>query len=256
VNLKTNWKALLKKAFLALFALLFLIIVSGGIHLYINAEKVIRNTVKEVGAKATGTKVTVRKVELSFHEGELVLAGIQVENVKPFKSNSAIKIGSIGLKMKLGSLTSNAIVIDEIIVSGLDIAFEYIGGRTNFSIIRDRVIHYCNPDKRVEFIKDAEVYDRGFKFITRTLFIRDGRVNVSSDRLSMVNANNVQPKLRLKKLTKEGGGITPHRLICDVTTAILDHVFKTRKSKLGSVTGKIISDDIGPANNLVEEVNK
>ena len=82
-----NWNMVLKKSLVTLFLILVLIVLVGGIHLYIKADDMIRAVVTDVGSRATETKVKVGLVDLSFHEGKLLLTGIQIQNVKSFKTS-------------------------------------------------------------------------------------------------------------------------------------------------------------------------
>ena len=242
-----NWNMVLKKSLVTLFLILVLIVLGGGIHLYIKADDMIRAVVTDVGSRATETKVKVGLVDLSFHEGKLLMAGTQIQNVKSFKSNTAVTIGSISLKVNPNSLTNNVVLIKEIVITDLDIAYEYMGEQSNFGSIRARVKSYCNRYKKRKSLENIKEPFGSFKFNAMSLLVSDGKIKFSSDR--PLNSNSVVslPRLYLKNFIKKDGGVTTNGLICEIIEVVVNHVSKSGDHGFSAVTKSIKQDDVESA---------
>jgi len=247
VIFKINWNMVLKKSLVTLFLILFLIVLGGGIHLYIKADDIIRTVVTDVGSRATDTNVQVGLVDLSFHEGKLLLTGIQIQNVKSFKSDTAVTIGSMSLKVNSNSLTNNLVLIKEIVIADLDIAYEYMGGQTNFGSIRTRVKRYCNRYKKRKSLENIQEPFGSFKFSAMSLLVRDGKIKFSSDGPLKSNSVGSLPRLYLKNFIKKDSGVTTHRLICEIIEAVVNHVSKSGDHGFSALMKKIKQDDVEPA---------
>ncbi len=112
------------------------IVVIAVVVIMLRAGDVIKVVVEELGPQMTKSKVTLEKVDLSLSSGEADLSGLLIGNPEGFKTPHAFKLGNIRVKIDIGSIGEDTIVIKEILVNSPDVIAEF--GKFSFNPLKSR----------------------------------------------------------------------------------------------------------------------
>lgn len=89
-------------------------------------ESVVQKLVHKYGSQVTGTDVNLKGFKLSLTSGEASIKGLTVANPANYKSPYIIDLGSVSAKVDLKSLTSDKIIIEEILIDKPIITYEML----------------------------------------------------------------------------------------------------------------------------------
>ena len=220
----------MKRMLMMCVVVLVAIVVVGGFVLYSSLDAIVKAAIEKIGSDVTGTEVRVTDVDISPATGEGALRGFRVTNPEGFEDEQAFEFDEITMKIDLTTLTSDPVVIEEIVVQSPRIRYELGGKGTNVGTIQ----------KNVEGYKDESVAKHGPNFIIKNLYFRDGKVNVAGASLLKKGVSSPLPDLHMTDIGTEEGGVTPAVLTKKVTSAlgrkVVTAVGKIDLGELGSDT--------------------
>jgi hypothetical protein len=240
---------MIKKILIGLAVLV--VIVAGGIYyLWSNLDGIIKTALEKYGSEATQTSVKVDKVNLSITSGEGSLSGISIGNPKGFATPSAFNLGQVGVKVDVGTVGANPIVIKEINIDGPQITYEMASnGGSNLQTIQKNVTDYAakmggggQAQKPASGSSEPEK-----KLIIENLYVRNGQVSASHAALQGKVVNAGLPTIHLTDIGKAKGGATPAEVANEVIGAISAQASKVAAADLtkqldslkGSVGGAV-----------------
>jgi len=88
-------------------------------------DPLIRFTTGAVGSYLTGTKVRLGVADTSLFKGYARIGGFTVDNPEGYNpNNKAIRLGEVYVKIRIGSLFTNKIEVEEVKVNGLEVYWE------------------------------------------------------------------------------------------------------------------------------------
>lgn len=111
---------MIKKILLSLLVLV--VVVAGGIMFYL--DTLVANGVESVGSRTLSTRVDVDRVILLPFSGRGSIGGLNVANPEGFESPYAFELEEIAVALDLGSLTSEVIEVDSIVIESPLITYE------------------------------------------------------------------------------------------------------------------------------------
>lgn len=121
---KARRKRLAKKILIGVgifFAVVFALLLLALIF----RDPIIKVTTGLVGSSLTGTTVKLEKVDTSLFRGYVRLGGFSVDNPEGYSaSRKAIQLGEVYVKIKIGSLFTKKIEVEEVYVNGLEVYME------------------------------------------------------------------------------------------------------------------------------------
>jgi len=120
--------------------IVIVVAVVAGVFLF--SGDIIKTAVEEMGPKLTKSEVKLAKVDLSLTSGEASLSGLKIGNPAGFKTSHAFQLDNISVKIDTGTITSDTIVINEILINAPDVIAEF----NKFSF---------NPLKASESVKES-----------------------------------------------------------------------------------------------------
>src|SRR3989442_6138202 len=85
---------------------------------------IVKKGVEKVGPTITKTEMKVDGVTVSLLSGNAKFSGLVIGNPEGFKSESAIKMGSVSATVQPSSVFSDKIVVKSVNVQGPEITFE------------------------------------------------------------------------------------------------------------------------------------
>ena len=111
---------MIKKIFLGLIVLVVLVI--GGTFLYL--DSIVKNGIEIAGTRVLGTPVLVDSVGISPLSGSGSISGLTIGNPEGYSAENAFELGEISIALNTGSIMSDGIEIDSIIIDSPRISYE------------------------------------------------------------------------------------------------------------------------------------
>ncbi len=225
---------MLKKILIGLGVLVVLI--AGGLYyVWSNAGSYIKTALEHYGSQATQTTVKVDKVGLSPFGGEASLSGISIGNPKGYATPSAFALNQVGVKVDIGTVRSNTIVVKEINIDRPQITYEAGGtGGSNLQALQKNVQDYAAkmgggsaPQKPAGSSSEPEK-----KLIIENLYVRNGQIAASHSALKGQVVNTALPTIHLTNIGKAKGGATPAEVANEVIGAISAQAAKVAAADL------------------------
>jgi hypothetical protein len=209
----------MKKILIAL-AVLVLIIAGGLFYVWQNLGSLIKTAVEEAGTRVTQVKVSLKEADVAkVTDGALALRGLVVGNPSGFKTDSAFQLGEISVKVDPSTVTSDTIVIKEVVIGAPHVTYEFAGSGSNIGTIQKNVEAFAGGSSGGSSSSSASS-SGGKKVIIENLYVRDGKVDVSADFLQGQKTGTNLPTIHLKDIGKSGGGATPAQVAEQVIAAI------------------------------------
>ena len=117
--LLSNKELRVKKKLIKIVGILLALIVIALVVVYMMLGSIIKKGVETVGPELTKGDVKLEGASLSIF-GTGGVKGLEIGNPKngDFGSPFAFKLGSTDVKVKIGSLTSDTIIVESIVVDG------------------------------------------------------------------------------------------------------------------------------------------
>jgi len=109
-----------------LFGMLILALIAGAALYFFGTTLLnngIRQGVETVGPRVTQTPVSLGAVNISPFTGKGTLTGLNIGNPEGFKSENIFALGQIDVKVDTGTLFSDKIVIDQIIIQRPEVSY-------------------------------------------------------------------------------------------------------------------------------------
>lgn len=171
---------------------------------------IIKAAVEEVGPQITKTRVTLKDADVSITSGEGALRGLVIGNPQGYKTDAAFRLGEIKVKVDMGSLASDTILVKEIVIAAPDITYE-LGGSAgdNIRAISNNAQQFAGGGGAEPAQPAAKDETSGKKLIIENLWIRDGKIAVSATALGGKKLGASLPTIHLTDIGKDKGGASP-----------------------------------------------
>jgi hypothetical protein len=185
-----------------------------------NLGPIIKRAVNSYGPKITETELHVADVSVSIFSGEAKIKKFFLGNPAGFKTPSAMKVGSVLVKVDEKSLTGNTIIVDRIEVISPEITYEKKGEIDNFNTILKNISKISTSEKQSK--KESGKESAGKKLIIRDFVVKNGNVNLA---LSVYGLGDKQissplPDVHLKNIGEKKGGASPAEAFKEVFAAL------------------------------------
>jgi len=184
----------------------------------------IKAAVEGVGSRATGTEVTLASADVSITSGEGRLTKLVVGNPKGYGTPSAFELGDIRVKLDTSTVTSDVIVIKEVVIESPGVTYEVGPGGSNIAVIQANVDAFSKglgvgggEDKSAPAPADKS---GGKKFVVQDLYVRAGNVAVSAPFLAGKKVTATMKEIHLHDLGKAEGGATSAEITQELLRAM------------------------------------
>ncbi len=237
---------------------LIVLIIIVIVYVYSSLDSLIKAAVEKVGSKITQVEVQLDEVEVSITSGQGTLRGLTVGNPKGFETENAFRLGEISLKIDIGTITKDTVVIKEIVISAPQVTYELGTGGSNIDVIRRNVAAFMETQRTgsKDESKPKNGDDEGRKLIIEDLYVRDGKVRVSASMLKGKTLSASIPNIHLIDIGKKKGGATPGEVVDKVIGAISQGTQKAvARLNLGKVAD-VAKEGAAKAKAEVEKVVK
>ncbi len=199
-------------------ALAVILVIAAGALLYY-VDSIAEQAIEHGGTEALGVATTLDGINISLLGGEASLSGLQVANPSGFAQANFMRLGTGEFSVSIDSLQSDTVVIPRVRFADIQVNLEQKGKTNNIQPILDRVKAMSGAGKTAP--KPA-ADGPAKKFILEYLSIEDVNVNAALELLGQTaNVNLALPKIELRDLGKEKGGMPMEELVQKVVQAIL-----------------------------------
>ncbi|NIO10146.1 MAG: hypothetical protein GTO40_19930 [Deltaproteobacteria bacterium] len=166
--------------------------------------------------------------KVSITSGEGALRGLTVGNPAGFNTKQAFSLGEIMVALDVGTVTQNPVVIKEIVIAAPEITYEVGTKGSNIDVIKRNVSAYGGGSKgKAKTTTTSEPSDKeSRKLVIQNLYLRKGKVNVSSTLLQGQKVSAGLPDIHLKDIGKAKGGATPEEITKTLVTLITQSSIK------------------------------
>lgn len=220
----------MKKLSIALIVLVLLIVVAVVV-IASQAGSLIKNGVETYGPEFTGTSVTLSDVDISLLSGNASINNLVVGNPKGFKSENAFKVGEVSVKLDVGSLFSEQIRIEKILIDGAELTYEQINKTSNIDALKRNVERNTGSGSGSGSSDTGSSSDVQLQI--DDLYINGTKVNVMAAVLGKEEQESVTiPDIHLTDLGKSGDG-SVSAIVDEVVRLITKAATKAAIDELG-----------------------
>lgn len=202
--------------------LVVLVLVVGALLYYV--DSMAKQAIEYGGSEALGVATTLEQVNISLLGGTASLTGLDIANPSGFKQKTFLGLGSGEFAVSLGSLTGDTVIIPKVRFADILVNLEQKNKQNNIEPIMNRV-KVMSGSGTSAAKPAASSTDGGKKFILEYLAIENVKVNAVLELLGQsTDVNMLLPKIELRDLGKDKGGMPMPELVQKVVQAILDAV--------------------------------
>lgn len=206
---------------LGIIVLLLVLIVAGvGGYLFLYSGDLIKRGVEEFGPDYLGADVSVESVNIDFAGGSGEILGLVVGNPEGFAGAHAMSLDRIGITLDVNNVSSELVVLKEILIDGASIAAVAVGKKTNFQKLMENLETSAgSADSEASSSSTAEGETR---FIVDRFSFTNANVSLDSDLLG--EKDLTIPPIRLTEVGRKTDGATAaelgQQLLKPITEAI------------------------------------
>jgi hypothetical protein len=119
-------------------ALLFvLVLIAGGVYLYMNYANLLKNQVEKIASNALNVRVSISSLDLSISEKMVTVSGIKIANPAGYEKSNAVTIGSVSVALAEIPETLDLIKFKLVDVSDTNVNLEVTGTNNNLSDLKN-----------------------------------------------------------------------------------------------------------------------
>lgn len=246
-----RWQKLLRRILLVVLVVAVVLVVVLNLFL----DRMVAGAARTIGPRVTGTPVELEGVKLNLLQGRVELVGFKVGNPPGYQKPDAFVLNSFVCRVQPGSLFSDKIVVDEVLIDGMVVDFEpNIVDGSNLTVIQKNVEKFSGGEK-AGAPAAGETTDTGKK-AEKKVVIR--LLRVTGVGLSVGSAVGITlPEITLKNL---GEGRSMGEVIEEFYVVLMRSVSEVASNELLKATGeglKKLGDDVGQAgSDLGNSLNK
>lgn len=214
--------------------LIVLIVVVVLYFVFSSLDSLIIAAVEKYGSQITQTEVRLREAKISVTSGEGALRGLSMGNPEGFKTESALRLGEISLKLDVGTVTKDPVVIKEIAISAPQVTYELGSNGSNIDAIKRNIDAYTGKGKDKPTEKGTPKNGdkkKGRKLVIEHLYVRNGKVDISSTLMQGKTLSASLPDIHLTDIGKKKGGATAGE--------VAEKVFDAISKGVGSAVAKV-----------------
>jgi hypothetical protein len=212
---------LMKKLIIRIGIVVALVVFVALVVVFFSLNSIVKKGVETVGPDLTKVQVRLGAADLSPFSGGGKLSQLFVGNPDGYKTQSAIEIGSIRMGVKIGSVLSDTVVIDEVNIQAPQLTLEStLSGKSNLSKILDNLSASNGSDATQKPAATAAKKSEK-KFIVKDLVVEGAKVNLAVSGLGQLPTVTL-PTLHLQNIGSENNGVTASELVQQVMKPLLE----------------------------------
>ena len=242
----------MKKIIVRIGLVVVILVVVALAVVFFSLDSIVKKGVETMGPDMTKVDVRLGSAKISPIGGSGDLSKLFVGNPEGYKTPSAIEMGDIKVSVKIGSVLSDTIIINEINIQAPLITLEgNLTGKNNLSTILDSVSAYgaSGPPPKPDATTPAKKSQK--KFIVKDLVINGGKINLSISGLGQNFSEPVAlPTLHLQDIGAAENGVTADQLVKQILQPLLASATKAASEKIANLGGNLKDIEKNGANQL------
>jgi hypothetical protein len=247
---KGQWRMKKSKkiVLIAVGVILLLVVV-----LMLSLGQIIKAGVNTAGPKLAKVPVHLNSVVVNPLTGMVRIKGLVVGNPEGFNTPSAMELNDFKLNIKMSSLFSKAIVIEEILIDAPQITFEKGLKSSNLSTLQANLTPKDAAAPKTEPAPDAKPAEKkaAKKIIIEDFQLNGAKVHVTITALGGKKMTLPLPDIHMKDIGKDSGGASPAEVISETFDAISKAVIDAVASG-GAIAGDALKDVGGAASDAAK----
>lgn len=178
---------------------------------------------KQISAM-TGTKVTFESFSFAPIAGSVEIRNFVVGNPEGYHTEHALRFDALAVDLDVGSLFSDTIVIETILVDGLQVTFETGFTENNLLQIKKNIDAYSKTEKKAVEEKTPEKAPEGTKkkFIIKKLDVVNCEATVAAKMIKNKAATLKMPDIHLTGIGEKSGGATAAEVADIIINGVID----------------------------------
>lgn len=214
----------LARGLIGAFTVIILLIVAATVYVWMSLDSIVEAAIEKYGSEVTQTKVSVGGVKLALTEGDAAINGLTVGNPAGFSQPHIFSLGEISTRIDIDSLTSEPIVIKEIIIRAPQVFYEINAqGKANLNRIKQNIT--ASSSKSVKSPKADERATAGeVKLHIRRVLIEGGQISAKIAALDNMEKTAKLPRIELKNIGSKQGGASGTEIAEKILSALVKQV--------------------------------
>ncbi len=229
---------IVQKTFVTVGSLGTVLLFGGGLFMYLNFGQLAKNITEKVASEALGVKVTIASLDVSLPQQKIEVRGLRVANPEGYSDPHALSVQSAAIK--IGSMSKELIVFDDISVIGAHINLEVNQNGTNLNDIKKNVAAGKKPKAKSEAPAKDVSQSTPVKVVIKNMLVGDTKL---TPRVLLIDGEGsavIVPDIRLTGIGQKQNGI----LVRDAIGQVWDGVTKAAtKSASGAGFLEGVSSD-------------
>jgi hypothetical protein len=224
---------------LKIIGIIIVILIIAVFAIILNLGKIVKTGINTVVPQVTKCEAHVEDVDFNVFGGKFEIKNLVIKNPEGYKTDQAFSLGHIFVNVKMASLMSNVIEIDQVLIDAPEITYEVGLGNSNLNTILENVnssLPSSDEEKKEEEPKKEEKKG-GKKVIVNLIKVTNGKIGVSAKIAGGMEAPIVLPDIEIKDLGKKEGGISMVQAAAVTLKTTLLSIFDVLKS-----SGKLLLD--------------
>jgi len=195
-----------------------------------NLDRIVKGVVESAGSEVLGTDVTLNKVEISLKGGRGSLKGLVIANPEGFSARNAFEIDEVTLALDLGTVTSDEVVVEQVVVDGARVTFEETGGSINLQTLLKNAQDYAGPSEPSE-TPEKEPESAGPKLVIKEFRFTNADATLISEKLGQEVMAGI-PDIVLNDIGQKGHGVTAAEAAKQVLVPVIQQVIEGSKDEI------------------------
>ena len=222
---------------LKIIGILVVVLIIALFAVILNLGKIVKTGINTVVPQVTKCEAHVDDVNFNVFGGKFEIKNLVIKNPEGYKTDHAFALGHIFVNVNMGSLMSDVIEIDQVLIDAPEITYEVGLGNSNLNTILENVNSSLPSSDEEKKEEKEEKKEGGKKVVINLVKVTNGKIGVSAKIAGGMEAPIVLPDIEIKDLGKKEGGISMVQAAAITLKTTLLSIFDVLKS-----SGKLLLD--------------
>lgn len=238
------------KMLVKLIGLVLVLVLVAGAAVVFFGDTLVQKGIEKGGETALGVPTRVGSVDISLTGGEATMKQLSIDNPAGFSAQQFLELGQANMAVSLNTLLSDTVTIPRVAISGVRVNLEQKGDRNNVKPLLARARSLAGEGDKTTDPPLAADKEGSKKFIITHFSLDDVQVNANLEALGQNSSLNlVLPKIELRNLGDEQGGLTMPELIEKVIQVILVTA-RESSGQLSPALARLLSGELSDLQSL------
>lgn len=226
---------------------LFIVVIGGVAYFYL--DSLVTSGIEVVGSSVLGAEVQVGSASISPLTGSGSISGLSIANVDGFNSEHAFELEEVAVSLNLGSVFSDVVEVDSVVITAPQITFERQLTQDNIRALIDNISTPAGGGQ-----ESAAESEAGGRIIIREFLMDDPQVNLVA---ASIEAPIPLPNISLSNIGEENDSATVadalRQILSAVSTSILNSdppIFEMMRENVE----ERLQEGVEEVENAVEEI--